>query len=368
MTCIEVNQRLGPFLEDSLTEEEYQAIWEHVKGCETCKQATESVSTLANQIHKLSTVNMPSDLESTILFRVKHPSSVQPEIPQPKKTGNKALVVMIAILTISAGVFVWKYAQNKAEAKKRDARSASLATGTESPIKNERKQKDFVDVTPVVAGASASSENGQAEQLVKEFFGIEQPAPVERTAEKQPSPNEAPQVPEWIPFHVRYSGSKARSQLLDTIGILGIQQRYEAPDLLVLSATARQIRELNQNLPSIARALPLSDLGLGALKSGEYGISMSLEDESSGGSQTAYWHITIEPAMQDWLHQQLDERKIQIRHSSKGVLILEAEPQALEGLRSALASRAGVRHDFSIGNAPPADQTRRVVMHVSFRS
>ncbi|MFC1509972.1 zf-HC2 domain-containing protein, partial [Candidatus Omnitrophota bacterium] len=73
ITCDDIKKKLKPFQQDLLAENEYKAFAAHVDECPKCKQYIGSIDFLSNQLWKLGDVKVPSDLSSTILFKLTQP-------------------------------------------------------------------------------------------------------------------------------------------------------------------------------------------------------------------------------------------------------------------------------------------------------
>ena len=71
VACGDIRKKLKAFLDDLLAEDERQAFVAHLDGCGECKDYVRKIGSVSNQLWELGGVNAPSDLSSTILFRLK---------------------------------------------------------------------------------------------------------------------------------------------------------------------------------------------------------------------------------------------------------------------------------------------------------
>ena len=97
MDCSDIKNKLQPFLEDLLAEEEYRAFCGHLDTCGKCKGYVRSIGSFSNQLWKLGQIEVPEDLASTIRYKIMHPEENQPPA-KVKKTGKRLAVGTVLIL------------------------------------------------------------------------------------------------------------------------------------------------------------------------------------------------------------------------------------------------------------------------------
>jgi len=73
MICDDIRQKLQPFLDDLLAEEEHKAFCGHIDDCNTCHVYVRSVGAMPNQLWRLGQVKVPQDLISTVQYALAHP-------------------------------------------------------------------------------------------------------------------------------------------------------------------------------------------------------------------------------------------------------------------------------------------------------
>lgn len=103
MTCDEIRKRLKPFLEDLLTEDEYQAFVAHLTGCARCKAYVGSIGSVSNQLWELGAVSVPTDFSSTVLFKMKRLG--QDARPSSPEVSPKAVIAVLVMLLLAVVVF-----------------------------------------------------------------------------------------------------------------------------------------------------------------------------------------------------------------------------------------------------------------------
>jgi len=72
MNCADIKQKLQPFLDDLLAEDEFKAFCDHINVCGKCGKYVHSIGSLSNQLWKLGKVRVPEDLSSTIMYKFDH--------------------------------------------------------------------------------------------------------------------------------------------------------------------------------------------------------------------------------------------------------------------------------------------------------
>jgi len=73
MICDDIRQKLQPFLDDLLVEDEYKAFCEHIDDCHPCNAYVRSVGAMPNQLWRLGQVKVPQDMISTVQYALAHP-------------------------------------------------------------------------------------------------------------------------------------------------------------------------------------------------------------------------------------------------------------------------------------------------------
>ena len=89
MNCSDIQQLNKRFLQDLLTDEEYQTFLSHLETCPKCKDYVRSTGSLSTQLWELGDIKVPEDLLSTIVFKLSHAQEKsarsRPKTKVPKK-------------------------------------------------------------------------------------------------------------------------------------------------------------------------------------------------------------------------------------------------------------------------------------------
>jgi len=70
VTCDDIGKKLKDFVGDLLAESDYQAFVDHLDDCPKCTSYVRGMGSFSNQLWELGDIEVPSDLDSTILFSI----------------------------------------------------------------------------------------------------------------------------------------------------------------------------------------------------------------------------------------------------------------------------------------------------------
>ena len=173
VTCNEVKDKLKPFLEDMLVEEEYQAFVAHLESCPKCKDYVRSIGALSNQLWKLGDIKVPTDFVSTVIFNLKHPKQEVPPATKPALSKKLAAGIIISIILLA--LFLGSIYFKKFKVSQKIA---------ETPI-----------ITRQIIIDQGPPTKREAEMLLEELQGIKEalgPSEKEESVEKASSITESP--------------------------------------------------------------------------------------------------------------------------------------------------------------------------------
>ena len=103
ITCEDIKKKLKPFQQDLLVEREYKGFVTHLGNCSKCKEYMGSIDFLSNQLWKLGDVEVPSDLSSTIFFKL---TQTDEEVEKPKGViTKKSAIIGVVVILLGAAVF-----------------------------------------------------------------------------------------------------------------------------------------------------------------------------------------------------------------------------------------------------------------------
>lgn len=100
MDCRDVTQRLQPYLDDLLQEDDYQAIRVHLDGCVKCRDHVRAIGSLTSAVNTLGELEVPQDLGAAILFRLKQRSKI---VESPKASRPRRPVIVGTVLVVLVG-------------------------------------------------------------------------------------------------------------------------------------------------------------------------------------------------------------------------------------------------------------------------
>ena len=230
MTCSDTDKGLKNFVGDLLSEDDYQDFVDHLDSCPQCTSRVRSMGSFTNQLWELGDIEVPSDLDSTILFQFDQ-AKKQPRKPKPKK--SKKLVFSVVILIVGL----------------------SVAFGAKKFFKFEELNVEQVNNEEVIIQTTgikrkASIPDPEAERLYKQLKGMAAslaPMTQSATGKKDSEPQgEAPNKKERAPaespavstvespsdayslhWHLPYFTEADIKQLVGTITMLDIDPDYD---------------------------------------------------------------------------------------------------------------------------------------------
>ena len=263
MACETICERIRPFLEDLLDENEYQDVRAHLEECVRCRTYASSIGTLTYQLHELGEVKAPRDFISTVLYELKQPvkpgdatlkSEEAPDIAAPRAEnftpqGRPFLIpLLIASLicsTIFIGVFYFKYSTKKAPNREQNIFQTAVATNTwdAPPLALQRtiETNSVMEKIKVIVYGDENDKASADEKLerLKTFFD-----------ENKRGPSS---LSEWRPIHWHYHvSSSSQSELLQTLHELGLTLDYESSEFFILYVPKSKLEELVRRLSEVS--------------------------------------------------------------------------------------------------------------------
>ncbi|MFC1698872.1 hypothetical protein ACFL1I_02790 [Candidatus Omnitrophota bacterium] len=178
LNCDDIRKRLKPFQQDLLAEKEYTAYVAHLDQCAKCKEYIGSIDFLSNQLSKLGDIKVPSDLASTILFKLSQ--APEPEAQTAKKfalSEKLILRVIVSVLLAAMLFFGIKYLKGRGRVQEiKDAPAQVQEIKAEEPLSERKREKRFTNEDAVMI---YGAEDAPVTTIPEELF-------VERVEEAQP--------------------------------------------------------------------------------------------------------------------------------------------------------------------------------------
>lgn len=196
VTCSDIRKKLKAFLDDLLAEDEYRALVAHLDHCKECKDYVRKIGAISNQLWELGDIKAPSDLGSTILFRLKQ---AEEEIRKPKFVISKKLSIEILVVTLAVPlIFLGVYHLKSRKQPRETDETPTIEVYVErKPAISDREAESLLGKLKDIAARLGLSEK---ERTVGNGTGREEEA-VEETAGKTTPIREKALVPEPKPLH-----------------------------------------------------------------------------------------------------------------------------------------------------------------------
>jgi len=300
MTCTNIREELKQFLDDRLIEKDYRTFLFHLESCSKCKEYVRAIDALPNQLWKLGDVDVPSDLSSSIIFKLK---KLEQDTPQSSLVLSKKMTFGIIILIIGFFMLFWgiKFFKTLKSSSKADNVEIVIMYNVkeQEPIRNDERG-DTVQIIEEQEPVSSEEDEylyGQLQAMAESLELIAKGKIDEKFSEKTiPKKNnsllldETPKpgktlIPDPYSFHwhIPYSSETEIKQLVDTIRILEISLDYEDENFLIFKTTNEKLKLLSDGI-KFTNKLRLDLPGFiteGSFPDGEIHVSISFTGRNS---------------------------------------------------------------------------------------
>jgi anti-sigma factor RsiW len=176
MTCLDIKEKIKPFIDDLLAEDEYQDFVSHLEGCAECRGYVAAFGSISNQLLKLGNVNVPPDFASTVLFKLKQPGQ---EARRPETAGSKRkilIALLIAIMAVAVFAGGWYFKKRSLSvASTKMPQDGKEVVSDEKPVDDEQAEQLIVQLEVIADSIGATKNNTAAPSSLS-------PAPVEQPA------------------------------------------------------------------------------------------------------------------------------------------------------------------------------------------
>ncbi|MFH0796480.1 MAG: zf-HC2 domain-containing protein [Candidatus Omnitrophota bacterium] len=381
MTCKDIKTNLKIFLDDLLSEEEYQAFVTHLDQCTACQNYVGAVGSFSNHLRELgNAVKVPPDFSSTVFFKLKEPEQVSQSIPiiASRKTIAWTTGIVLIILGLFSGI-------NHFVKNKHRAPPAASPPSVSTPTKKEQKNLYQGEIKPVIIEWVAEDTGNEPTEKKKtaeaESNGKEVPTKKEALTEKIPfsgnSSKKAPipiSKPELLHWHFLFSKEEEKTKLEEISNLFSIKPDYETSDILVLAASGEKLEQVRAVISLIASLRSFND-ETRISSNREYrvfiylekstpeelktvrentntkndGVFMSLEKEPGAKTGSLHWHFFL-TSTQSALLNTIRELGGSIEYQSEEMLVLSIPGRQVKKLIEWTKTTEGVLADFGETN------------------
>ena len=362
MTCSDIKGKLQSFLEDLLSEDEYQAFVAHVDSCAECKKYVSAVGSLSNQLWDLGNVKVPADLISTILFKLKE---AEKEPPKSKEAVSQRRFIAVIVTLFAAALlfFITNYCiklnRNKMKDKKIVSAEAKAEEGEKpqdiSEMEPSTQKRQVIEKRIVLAGGEESDSVYKNDSAV-------------------------------LHWHFSYSTESQATKLLGTLRDLGINLDYDSEDIIIFNAPGEKIEQMLSVIPLISNFQNFSsDIRIpgdkemrvimyleneniemspepSAKDSKESNVLVSLENKNAATVKKLHWHVASLKSKQSACLSAIREFGGSIDYESEELAIFQVNKGQVEKLVERIQGMDGVFADFagidSIKSSSPDTRVR----------
>ncbi|MBU1125597.1 MAG: zf-HC2 domain-containing protein [Candidatus Omnitrophica bacterium] len=269
ISCSYIKEKIKPFLDDLLSDDEFQDFVSHLDSCPQCTAYVSSLGAFSNQLWELRNVKVPADLTETILYKFKEAEKVA---PASKVTmGQKKTAVVVTVLVcLGISLFIGSYFVKLNKAKEEEEKKKALLAESSSPKIEESSSYSY---QPRPFSDNAPTIETRAIVEVREDSGRQE----SDTSRSIPARETGSALAESaLHYHYGYTSQAQITKLLEALRELGIELDCQTSDILVFKASDEEIERMVSVIEMFAT---LRNYGGGTL-SGENRVVIYLENKS----------------------------------------------------------------------------------------
>lgn len=341
--CSNIEQRIKPFLDDLLSEEEYQNIHAHLDQCTKCRQYVSAIGSLSYTLRELGHVEVPRDLADTVLFNLKK----QPEEEPPKTSGSKKPLVIgaLAVLLIGASVyFGFHYFKTRQQAEEK----AKTPPAAAEPVQEENEESDFWSDFE----GKAQEETGKTDKssVLSEVYVTPEGAEEEHG---QQDDEVVPTTEKAYHLHFPQVTGVGQDKVSNILNRLGVLPDYRIPGILVVSVPSSTFSEFVSEMESAApRVLPVRNPEFQKLLFPHQLIRLSIYFE--GTEDLIHWHIQVDAGKEYFIFDLFRQMDLTVNYDSPELIVVAVSSAKLAELISRLQALKGISGTF---DSPASSET-----------
>ena len=351
MTCEDLKKNLEPFLDDLLTETEYEEFISHLEGCDKCRQYVRAIGSLSNRLWELGDVKVPADFVSTVLFKLKQP---QQEPQRPGFAIRIRLAVSIAIIMIIASGLlfsgVW-HLKSKSRPKNPDEKPVVITTLEEVPEVNSMEKEKKA---PAAKTKEAAVKTSPDKPPVGALLAAENEAILPRI--------------EHLHWHIQYSDENEKAQISDILTKYVAKPDYQTNDAVIFTEAKERIENILEQIMLMPQDPPFfSDFTskVPTIPGGTYNVSIYFQDKADA---FIHWHIAfMAPHQNSQMLEIIKKSAISINYESADVIIFSIPKTEYKNFKAKILSmRLGL---MEFGNPESEEKfviTGQTVIYVYF--
>ena len=248
ITCSDIKDNVKQLLDDRLVEKEYHAFFRHLESCLKCKEYVRAIGSLSNQIWKLSEVEVPADLSSSIIFKLKQSGDNNEAQPSSELSTKVILgaIIMIAGLFVFFGTGIFLKTPEPSSGADNAGIVEPRSIKEQEPVSDEEAEYLFSQLRAMAQSLEPIS-NGKSVREVSRVKVSKEGNLFLFDGSPETGKRSAP-VAYSLHWHIPYSKEAEISQLVDTIKNLEIDLNYEDKNFLIFEATSGKLKLLSDQI------------------------------------------------------------------------------------------------------------------------
>jgi len=340
--CQKIHERIKPFLDDLLAEEEYQETRTHLDTCRSCRKKVEAVGSFWHHIQELANVEVPADFGSTVVFRLQAaPAAVRrTEELKPQSTWFFKLAVFLILGVGGAWLANTYFRNHPAPIQTPPPQMTTQVFHEPEPVSEEEAKilyQELNAIAKVLGPPKSKSDTDVA---------VNQPVlPPERAAEEPvPAGKTEAAVPKREHWHFRYEREMTKTKVLDTIHVLRIRIRFQGAAALVLEATGEQLKRLEEEARRISnQASPLMRFTIErGGKEQKHIVSIFFQSLSQSRPDVYHWHLRFSLSNRDRLPDLFHQAGALLTYQSEDIIVAELARKKIEALNLEMKRIEGI--------------------------
>lgn len=340
--CSDIERRIKPFLDDLISEEEYQNIHAHLDQCSKCHQYVSAIGSFSYALKELGRVEVPRDLVDTVLFNL----TKEPEKQPTTSSGSKKFLIFgVLAAIVSIGVFGFFYFKGRQSAKELIQETSSIAKDTVDESTDSEES----------AFMSDSEENEQRGTEETDRSSILQELTVTPTEELAPQEMQLEQEGvslSTVSYHMHFPQIKGvgLDKVDSILSRLDIPRDYRHSRLLIASVPSSIFQQFVSEMELIApRVLPIRNPDFQKLSLPNQTIRLSVYFEGTGNSQTnsLHWHIEIKSGNEFRIFDLFRQMDLLVNYESPEMIVVTVSSAKIGELISRMESIQGITGDFT---------------------
>ncbi|MCM8831488.1 MAG: hypothetical protein NC918_04790 [Candidatus Omnitrophica bacterium] len=327
MNCEDIKKKLKLFLDDLLSDEDFQSFCQHMEECEKCKKYVRSFSSISNQLWKLGQIESPVDLMETIKYKLVH-SHIQEKsqsniLKREQFKFIKSFFLVFLLISIVLSFFLYRYFGEKRK-KIITEKAEKISISTEILYNNKSSENEYLfDMKDTIPEEKV--------EFIDKLQEKEKPLFENETYILNSFNEKMATVTYNLHWHIRNDYNK----LKECINSAGLILEYEKNNLLIFKTDSQKLKILLEKFAS--RKIKFLNFSKNIdinLANNEYRVIIFLENRHF---PSVHWDIGLtDLGKRKEVLNLIEGNSISINYKADNFIIFSLQMSQLKTLRSKL--------------------------------